>query len=52
MLDCDKRFKRSNKFRPDPLIPEYTELDNDYKNSGYDRGHQMDAFDCGCDSIK
>jgi endonuclease G len=23
----------------------------DYKKSGYDRGHQMDAYDCGCDSI-
>jgi len=51
MFDCDKRFKRENKFRPDPLIPEYTNLDKDYKKSGYDRGHQMDAFDSGCDSI-
>ena len=50
MLDCEHRYKRSNKFRPDPLIPEYTNLDKDYKKSGYDRGHQMDAFDCGCDS--
>jgi endonuclease G len=51
MLDCDKRFKRKNKFKPDPLIPEFTNLDMDYKKSGYDRGHQMDAYDCGCDSI-
>jgi len=50
MLNCDKRFKRENKFKPDPLIPEYTDLDKDYKKSGYDRGHQMDAYDCGCDS--
>ena len=50
MFDCDKRFKRENKFKPDPLIPEFTNLDKDYKYSGYDRGHQMDAYDCGCDS--
>ena len=50
MLDCDQRFKRKNKFKADPLIPEYTDLDEDYKHSGYDRGHQMDAYDCGCDS--
>jgi endonuclease G len=51
MLDCDQRLKRSNKFKPDPLIPEFTNLDRDYKKSGYDRGHQMDAYDCGCDSV-
>jgi endonuclease G len=51
MFDCDKRFKREIKFKPDPLIPEFTNLDKDYKKSGYDRGHQMDAYDCGCDSI-
>jgi endonuclease G len=51
MLDCNHRFKRKNKFKADPLIPEYTDLDKDYKHSGYDRGHQMDAYDCGCDSI-
>jgi endonuclease G, mitochondrial len=51
MLDCDQRFKRTSKFKADPLIPEYTDLDEDYKHSCYDRGHQMDAYDCGCDSI-
>jgi endonuclease G len=51
MLDCEHRYKRSNKFKPDPSIPEYTDLNKDYKKSGYDRGHQMDAYDCGCDSI-
>jgi endonuclease G len=51
MLDCEHRYKRSNKFKPDPLISDYTNLDMDYKNSGYDRGHQMDAHDCACDSI-
>ena len=51
MVDCEHRFKRTNKFRPDPSIPEFTNLDKEYKKSGYDRGHQMDAYDCGCDSI-
>jgi endonuclease G, mitochondrial len=50
MLDCERRYKRFSRFKPDPSIPEFTSLDKDYKNSGYDRGHQMDAFDCGCDS--
>jgi endonuclease G len=50
MVDCKHRYKCSNKFKPDPLIPKYTNLDKDYKKSGYDRGHQMNAYDCGCDS--
>jgi DNA/RNA endonuclease G (NUC1) len=49
-LDCVHRIKRSKRFIPDPLLPEFTNLDKDYKKSGYDRGHQMDAYDCGCDS--
>ena len=50
MLDCEHRYNRSNKFKPDSSNPEFTNLDKDYKKSEYDRGHQMDAFDCGCDS--
>jgi len=50
MLNCEGRFRRSKGFKPDPLLPEFTSLDKDYKKSGYDRGHQMDAYDCGCDS--
>ncbi len=50
MLSCKKRIKRTNRFRPDPLLPDYTNLGRDYRKSGYDRGHNMDAFDCGCDS--
>jgi endonuclease G, mitochondrial len=50
MLDCEHRYKRPNKFKPDPLIPEFTNIAKDYRKSGYDRGHQMDAYDCGCDS--
>jgi endonuclease G len=51
MLSCQNRVKRTNRFRPDPLLPEYTNLDKDYNKSGYDRGHNLAAADCGCDSI-
>jgi len=37
--------------RTGSFFPEVTNLDKDYKHSGYDRGHQMAAYDCGCDSI-
>ena len=50
MLDCEMRYKRISRFKRDPSIPEFTNLNKDYKNSGYDRGHQMDVYDCGCDS--
>jgi endonuclease G, mitochondrial len=48
MLNCKKHFPRPKKFTPDPLLPEETKLAADYKGSGYDRGHNMDAFDCSC----
>ena len=51
MLDCEQRFKRPKRFKPDPLLPQFTNLEKDYKHSGYDQGHQMNAYDCGCDSI-
>ena len=51
MLDCEQRFKRPKTFKPDPLLPQFTNLEKDYKHSGYDQGHQMNAYDCGCDSI-
>jgi endonuclease G len=48
MLTCPIRLKRGNKFTPDPLLPNYTNLDRYYVGSGYDRGHNMDAFDNEC----
>jgi DNA/RNA endonuclease G (NUC1) len=49
MLTCPIRLKREgNKFTPDPLLPNYTNLDKNYVASGYDRGHNMDAFDNEC----
>jgi len=49
MLDCKKRYKRNNRFKQDPLFPYNTNLDKEY--SGYNHGHQMDVYDCRCDSI-
>lgn len=50
MLSCQNRIKRTNKFKADPLLLKETNLDSDYKGSGYDRGHNMDAYDNGCDA--
>ena len=51
MQDCGKKSKRTDKFTPDPQLPEFTDLKKDYYKSGYDEGHNMDAFDNSCDSI-
>jgi len=48
MLTCAERFKRKNKFARDPELPDETNLDKDYKRSGYDRGHNMSAEDNRC----
>jgi|GEM_PF-382532 len=47
-VNCDNPIKRSNKFRPDPLNVIPTDIDKDYRKSGYDRGHNMPAADNGC----
>ncbi|MBL7893617.1 MAG: DNA/RNA non-specific endonuclease [Bacteroidia bacterium] len=48
MLSCTKKIKRKNNFAPDPDLPEATNIDKDYKRSGYDRGHNMSAEDNTC----
>ena len=48
MFQCEVKIKRTNKFTADPLLPEETSLKNDYKASGFDRGHNMSAADNGC----
>jgi len=50
MLSCQNRIDRDERFRPDPLL-NGTDLENSYKGSGYDRGHNMPAYDNGCDSV-
>src|SRR5690606_30989343 len=37
--DLIKKVERTNDFRPDPLITSHQATLNDYKGSGYDRGH-------------
>jgi len=50
MLDCPIRLKRKvANFKPDPLLPQYTDLKQSYKGRGYDQGHNMDAYDNECD---
>ncbi|MFN4083502.1 MAG: DNA/RNA non-specific endonuclease [Bacteroidia bacterium] len=40
-----KSFERTNKFLPDPKIKSETANNNDYTNSGFDRGHLAPAAD-------
>jgi len=47
-VGCDIPLPRVDKFRPDPLLPAETDLDDDYKKSGYDRGHLMPAKSNQC----
>jgi endonuclease G, mitochondrial len=43
--------QRSNSFRADPLVTLGSALPNDYKNSGFDRGHLVPAGDMKFDSV-
>lgn len=45
---CEKPLARVDKFRPDPLLPVETDLDQDYVKSGFDRGHLMPAKSNQC----
>ena len=49
MITCKTLLKRTNKFAPDPAHQDLTDLEKDYKGSGYDRGHNMSAADNKCD---
>ncbi len=45
--ETGKRFERTDDFLEDPLISTGSATDEDYKGSGYDRGHIAPASDMG-----
>lgn len=49
--ETKKEFKRTDKFIPDPMIATGSADVDDYKKSGFDRGHLAPAADMGWDSI-
>jgi len=48
MVSCPTPLKRKDNFKPDPLLPEHTNLSQDYVGGGYDRGHMIPAADNLC----
>lgn len=47
-LTCKTPLKRENSFKPDPKLTSDTKFNDDYLNSGYDRGHMCPAADNLC----
>ena len=47
-IGCPTPLPRKDNFKPDPLLSNETDLENDYKGSGYDRGHLMPAKSNQC----
>jgi len=51
MVGCTTPLKRKDDFKPDPKLPIETNLNNYYKESGYDRGHMCPAADNLCQGL-
>ena len=47
-IGCATPLARKDNFKPDPKLPNETNIGQDYVNSGYDRGHLMPAKSNQC----
>ena len=47
-VGCGTPLPRKDNFKPDPLLPNETNIGQDYVNSGFDRGHLMPAKSNQC----
>jgi endonuclease G len=47
-IACVKPLPRVDRFKPDPQLPNETDLEKDYFKSGFDRGHLMPAKSNQC----
>jgi len=47
-VGCEKPLARKDNFKPDPQLPNETNLGADYVGSGTDRGHNMPAAENQC----
>lgn len=47
-VNCLTPLKRKDNFKPDPKLPNETDIAQDYVGSGKDRGHMMPAADNLC----
>ena len=45
---CEKPLARKDNFKPDPQLPNETNIGQDYVGSGFDRGHLMPAKSNQC----
>lgn len=48
MVNCKTPIPRKDNFKPDPKLPNETDIFDDYVGSGYDKGHLMPAADNLC----